>query len=85
MPADNKIKAKQKSKLNYDAKARSFLGKVGDKVYVQKEVKKHSKLDRKYYGPFEIVKLLYKHTSILKEKNETLLQKHVDKIKIAYE
>ena len=85
MAADNLIKAKQNSKLNYDAKARSFLGKVGDKVYVQKEVKKHGKLDSKYYGPFEIIKLLDKHTAILKDKNETLFQKHVDKLKIAYE
>ena len=40
MAADILIKAKQNSKLNYDTKARSSLGKVGDRVYVQKEVKK---------------------------------------------
>ena len=52
MAADNLIKAKQKSKLNYDTKARPFLGKIGDKVYVQKGGKKDGKLDSKYYGPF---------------------------------
>ena len=43
MAADNLINAKQNSKLIYDTKAGSFLGKVGDNVYVQKEIKKHGK------------------------------------------
>ena len=85
MTASNLIKVKQNFILNYDTMARSFLGKTGDKVYVQKKVRKHGKLDSKYYRLFEICKLLDKHTAILKNKNETLLKKHVDKLELAYE
>ena len=37
MAADNLIKAKQNSKLNYDTEARSFLGKARDKVCLKRK------------------------------------------------
>ncbi|XP_051153378.1 uncharacterized protein LOC127287824 [Leptopilina boulardi] len=84
MAAKNLIQSKLNSKENYDRKLKPFLGKIGDKAYVLREVKK-SKFEPYYHGPYEIVDILDKHTAILITNEGQRFQKHIDKLKLAYE
>ena len=80
--AKNLITAKEHSKENYDRKVKPFLGKVGDQVYVQREVKTHGKLDSKYHGPYTLIKILDKNNAILEKPDGKLFQKHFNKLKL---
>ena len=82
--ARNLINTKYKSKQLYDKKVNPFPGKIGDSVYVKREIKTN-KLDSKSHGPYKIVGLLDKNTVILETTEGKRFQKHVDKVKIAYE
>lgn len=61
-----------------------FLEKIGDEAYVLREVKRN-KFEPYYHGTYEIVNILEKHTAILITKDGQRFQKHVDKLKLAYE
>ena len=78
------ITAKEHSKENYDRKVKPFLGNVGDQVYVEKEAKKHGKLDNKYHGPYTLLKILDKNNAILEKPDGKLFQKHFNKLKLVH-
>ena len=69
---------------NYDQKVNSFPGKIGDSVYVKREAKTN-KLDSKSHGPYKIVDFLNKNNVIVETFESKRFQKHVDKLKLAYE
>lgn len=60
------------------------MGKTGEKAHVLREVKK-DKLDPSYHSPYEIGDILDKHNAILVTNGGRCFQKHVDKLKFAYE
>ena len=81
---DNLIKSKETTKRYYDQKAQPFSGKVGDEVWVKKEVRK-GKFDSQYHGPYTIVKLTDRNNVILEASDGRLFRKHTDTIKLSYE
>ena len=84
LAARNLINSKNGSKQLHDQKLNPFPGKIGDSVYVKREAKTN-KLDSKSHGPYKIVQLLDKHTAILETEDGKRFQKHIDKLKIAYQ
>lgn len=82
--AGNLIDAKYRSKSLYDRKINPFDGKVGDNVYVKRDVKTNN-LDSKCHGLYRIIDTLDEHTAILEITEGKRFQKHLDKLKVAHE
>lgn len=79
----NLINAKDRSKRPCDRKINPFVGKVRDEVYVKRE-NKTIKKDSKSQGPYTIVEILDKHTTLLETTDGKRFQKHIDKLKVAH-
>ena len=81
---DNLIKSKETTKRYYDQKAQPLSGKVGDEVWVKKEVRK-GKFDSQYHGPYTNIKITDMNNVILEASDGRLFRKPTDTIKLSYE
>ncbi|KAL6254047.1 hypothetical protein P5V15_014664 [Pogonomyrmex californicus] len=77
---DNLIKAKHKSKYYYDWKSKERNLRIGDNVYLLKELIRN-KLADQYTGPFEIIRLLENNNVKILIKHSKTRIVHIDKLK----
>lgn len=75
----NIIDSKLKSKEFYDSKSRPLKAKVGDAVYVQREVRTN-KFDKRADGPYTIIAFTENNNVILEDESGKRAMKHKDKV-----
>lgn len=75
----NMINSKLKSKQLYDSKSRPLKAKIGDYLYVNKEVRLN-KFDKRADGPYTIIAFTENNNVTLEDKSGKRVMKHKDKI-----
>ena len=83
LAAKNLIKAKLRSKEIYDKKSRPFNAKIGDQLYVVKDVR-DGKFDSRAYGPYTIVGFTANGNVTLETENGERFTKHSDKLLVVH-
>ena len=83
LAAKNLIKAKLRSKEIYDKKSRPLNAKIGDQVYVVKDVR-DGKFDSRAHGPYTVVGSTANGNVTLETENGQRFTKHLDKLLVVH-